>query len=181
MRLTIYFSIFCFLSCSNKQVSKKVDSYFDTKTFFEEQIKSLKSQHIFIEKEMSFNSKSEKVKTDSINWEKELSAFASINLLKPSYAGRFKKDSLFINENNFRLTYSCNDKKTDLKKVEIYFELGTKKVKSVIFWMNETNTIYESEKQLKFYTDSAFRISGKQNIKLTEGINYLVNATFIKN
>ena len=130
---------------------------------------------------MVFNGRHESIKTDSINWEKELSAFASIDFLKPSYNGRFQKDSSFINENNFRLIFLCEDKKTDIKKVEINFDLITRKVKSIIFLMSETNTIYESEKQLKFYTDSAFSVSGKQNIKLTEGVNYQVNVRFLKN
>ena len=121
MRLIIYITIFCFLSCSTNQVSKINAVNFDTKTFFEEQIKSLKSQHIIIEKEMMFNGKHQTLKTDSANWEKELSAFAAIDFLKPSYVGRFQKDSSFINENNFRYTYSCEDKKTDLRKVEIIF------------------------------------------------------------
>lgn len=130
---------------------------------------------------MLFNGKNESVKTDSINWEKELSAFVAIDFLKPSYAGRFKKDSFLVDENNYHLNYVSNDQKTDIKKVEINFDLNTKKVKSIIFRMSEINTIYESEKTLKFYTDSAFSISGKQNIKLTKGVNYQVNTRFLKN
>jgi len=179
MRLIIYFSIFCFLSCSNNAV-KKVDNYFDTKKFFEQQIKSLKAQHVFIVKDMLFNGKRETTKTDSINWEKELSAFALVDLLKPSYQGRFSIDSTKTMENKLRITYHSIESKSELRNIEIILNNNSVPY-SLFFEFKNENAIYESEKKLIYFTDSAFIISGKQSIKLTEGANYLVSAKIVKN
>ena len=178
MRLIFYFFILCIFACSINQKKSTDGTNFDTKAFFEEQIKLLHSQHHTLKKEMVFNGKTEEIKSDSINWAKELGAFASIDFLKPAYLGRFTKDSFSINENCSRTIYLSDEPKTDLKKVEVTYALSSNKITSIILEMNETNTIYQSVKKLCFYTDSAFSITGHQNIKLTEGISYSVKGNF---
>ncbi len=180
MRIINYLFLFSFLACSSGKIKSNGNDYFDTKSFFDDQIKSLHAQHVVLEKQLMFNGKNETVISDSINWEKELNAFLSIDLLKPSYVGRFSKDSITVDENFYLITYECDDKRTDLKKAELNFDMNTKKLRSIIFLMRNKNAIFESEKQLIYFTDSAYIISGMQNIKLVEGAKYLVKGRFLK-
>ena len=180
MRLIIFLSISCLLSCSVEQNNKSVKKYFDTKSYFEQEIKSLSAKGFWIEKEMTFNNKTEKIKTDSVNWKKEMNPFLLIDLCKPSNIGRYSLDSTFINEKRIKLTYRTEDTKADIQLVEIeYNEKQT--VHSIHILLRDKNTIYESETSLVYFTDSAFSIIGKQHIKYTEGITYKVNVSLFKN
>jgi hypothetical protein len=167
--------LFFFLSCAPDRPLSNENHYFDTKTFFEGQIAQLSQRQVHLVKELLFNGKKELFSSDSINWKKELEAFVSVDLLKLSYRGRFNKDSINLNQEGYVIIYNANDKNVDLKSVKIYFD-RSKAVRSIEYDMGKNNTIYESGKRLYFSVDSGYSISGRQNVKLTQGVIYQVNA-----
>lgn len=169
--------LFFFLSCAPDRILSDKNLYFDTKTFFEEQIAQLSQRQVHLVKELLFNGKKELFSSDSIDWKKELEAFVSVDLLKSAYRGRFIKDSINLNQGEYVIIYKAIDKNVDLRSVKIYFD-RSKAVRSIEYDMGKNNTIYESKKRLYFSVDSGYAISGKQNVKLTEGVIYHVNARF---
>ncbi len=181
MRLIIFFSFITVLfSCSNQKNNTISDIPFDTKTFFTAEIKRLNKQHILLEKEIIFGDKNETKLIDSIDWKQELNPFVEIDLLKPSYNGLFKKDSLRIDEYHYLIAYSTSDKKINLKKVEITFNILMQKPISFYFLVSENNTVYQSEKTLTYFVDSAFKIEGAQHVKLVDDIKYAIYARIVK-
>jgi hypothetical protein len=155
-------------------------SYFDTKAYFEHEANRLIEQHVLLKKNMTFDGQTDIQQRDTISWTKELRPFIDIDLRKPSYAKRLERDSLRIDEHHYQLIYTSNDKKTDLKKAILEFEDTDTIPQSMKVIITEKNTLYESEKTLTWYHDSAFYIEGHQEVNLTHPIKYRLQGTLIK-
>jgi hypothetical protein len=168
------------IGCSFPQHQTATIPYFDTKSFFEKQISLIKSKNYRLKKELFFRNKKDVITPDSVNWDDELSSFTAVDLMKPVYRGKFVYDSL-VSAAGFSILYSCNDNKNDIKQVEIHFDQSSGKPVLLRFTLSEKNTLYESEKVLSYYPDSAFSIEGKQHIKLSTPITYHILGHFIRN
>lgn len=180
MRLIIgLLTLSFFTACLSTEKTPSNDFYFDTKGFFEGEAIRLAKEKFSLKKQMVFNDKQETKTLDTANWKKELAPFIAIDMFKPSYNGRFKKDSMLF-DNYYQLTFTSTDKKTDLKTIDIWVDNNSRKVKAIAMLISDNNTIYESGKLLKYYTDSAFSIEGEQHIKLAKGIKYVVAGKLIK-
>jgi hypothetical protein len=100
--------------------------------------------------------------------------------LKPAYAKRLQQDSTRIDNRHYQLTYTSSDKKTDIKKVILLFQDDNRTPLFVSAVMAEKNTLYESEKVLSWYTDSAFVIEGHQKVNLSDQLTYQVQGLLIR-
>ncbi len=150
---------------------------FDTRSFFEAQLDSLKEQHYGLVKVMHFGEKKDRIYLDSLKWETELAPFTAIDLRKPAYTGRFLADSV-VEANRIILHYHRNDKVTDIEDVWIYKQDSTITQIKIVF--EEKNQLYASAKELVFTSDSGFEISGSQSVKLSPPVTYHVKGIFKK-
>jgi len=171
----------CLFVCCSESTDRPGHAYFDTKSFFENEMNRLKQQSLYLEKEMTFGDKQEVKLVDTVNWEEELAPFAAVDLLKPSYQGMLAVDSITLNEHQYKLVYTCDDKRVVLKRAEIVVDKQSSKPVVLLLIMKDDNTVYHSEKELQYYTDSAFSIEGHQKIRMSEGVKYTISARLIKN
>jgi hypothetical protein len=148
---------------------------FDTFSFFQTQCSKLKAGRYGLNKEMSFGEQKENITLDSLNWDSELAVFTAIDLRKPAYIRRFWIDSVMMRD-EIIVHYKQKEKVTDIQDVWIYKQ-GSKVNKIKIVY-GEQNQLYASNKELIYYTDSGFEISGSQSVKLSVPFLYKVKAVF---
>lgn len=165
-------------SCQTEQ-HHSVD-YIDTRSFFEGEVTKLSSQHQSLRKVLVFGDSSVTQQLDVVKWQDELRPFIEIDLLKNAYKGRFKIDSTVGGESTYIVTYTPLDTKTDLKTLSVTLTNKDHMICSVKAHYNEDNTLYKATKDLVYYTDSLFTISGSQQVQLGNNLKYTVTGRIIE-
>lgn len=149
-------------------------AYFDTKSFFEEAAMQLSVQRKSLEKELVFGDSSLTQQFTTADWKKELQPFAEIDLLKNGYKGRFRVDTTQQNETECTITYTSQDAKTDLKELIITLGQADQKLHHLKATFSTDNALYEATKEMVYYTDSLFTLSGSQQVRLGKNLRYHV-------
>ncbi|MFN4083620.1 MAG: hypothetical protein ACK4K9_08320 [Bacteroidia bacterium] len=172
MRIIAVFLIISF-SCNNgKPVT---NNNFDTKTYFENEIKQLLTQDFGLLKTLTYNNNKDETNLSNPDWYKELAPFLEIDLTKPAYTGRFN-----IEKNNNSLIYTAKDKTTDIKKVTLNFNENGE-VHAIEILISEINNLYNSHKRLFYQSKIIFEIEGMQKVKLLEEAKYQVKGLIVNN
>lgn len=152
--------------------------YIDTRAFFEEQISTLKQQQVAVEKHLAFGNRQEQLVNKAVDWDKELSSFKEIDMRKPSYNGRYTIDTISNKDTGYKIRYRSADPKTDLREVIVGCADG--RIQSVMAFYNKANSLYLAGKTLVYCADSGYSVTGSQEVKLGNAIDYSAGGRFIK-
>lgn len=106
-----------------------------------------------------------------VNWENELASFLAINLADESFTADTTRrgDELII-------TYSGTDDKKELKSAVL--TLAGSRVASIRFELYTRNSLYTNRKLMEYLPLNGYRIQGVQDVKLLNGSDYSVNASW---
>lgn len=173
MRIVVLGLLVCTLFSCDKGKQNTVE-YFDSKSFFETAALQLSAKHKSLEKELMFGDSSLTQQFDTVDWKKELQPFAEIDLLKNGYKGRFKVDTTQQSSTEWTIIYTSQDAKTDLKELTLSIRQPDNALRYFKARFNTDNTLYEATKELVYYTDSLFTISGSQQVQLGKNLTYSV-------
>ncbi|MES2558776.1 MAG: hypothetical protein V4590_03495 [Bacteroidota bacterium] len=165
----------CFLFACDSGKQQNIE-YFDTKSFFEATITRLSAHGNLLHKELMFGDSTVTQQPSTVNWANELQPFVEIDLHKNAYKARFKADTS-KQANTYQVTYTPLDTQTDLKNLVVTIDNSTDAISSIHARFSEQNTLYEATKELVFYNDSLFTISGSQQVKLGKNISYSITGT----
>jgi hypothetical protein len=171
--LTLVLSILS--SCQTDQ--RLSAQYADTRSFFEAEAVRLASQHSALHKVLVFGDSSVTQQLDPVKWQNELRPFIEIDLLKNAYKGRFRADSTARSDETYVVTYTPMDAKTDLKSLSITYTAKDRFICLIKAHYDEDNTLYKATKDLVYYTDSLFTISGSQQVRLGNNLKYTVTGS----
>ncbi|MES2781039.1 MAG: hypothetical protein V4651_14195 [Bacteroidota bacterium] len=172
MRTAVLGLLVCVLfSCETSK--QNTIQYIDTKALFKDVIERLSAEHKTLQKTLIFGDSSVTQNLSMVNWESELKPFIEIDLLKNAYKGRYKADTL-QSENSIKVTYTPLDAKTDLNELVITLSKPGNSLQFLNASFVTNNTLYEATKELNYYADSLFTISGTQQVQLGNNVTYKI-------
>lgn len=171
-KLILYSLVICCCACTFKEQDKlTTKTYFDLAGYFKKEALRLKKANLPIDKIVMVNGKMEEKKITITDWEKEFDSFISSDINKASWKGSFKTEK----DNNVA-TYTSNNDKIPVKKVELTYQ--NEKITAIKIFVTNTNDLYTSKDTLSYYPDSLYQIKKIQNIKLMSEKNYQITGKF---
>ncbi len=176
MRLIYLVVLLAFFSCQQPQITDQ--ELFDVPEFFEGEMNFVKQNFTKLHKSYLYDNKTDSLLMNKFNLEKELHDFLELDLNKAAYVGAFKKSEIKLDSGLVLLKYESEQKGVDLKKVEIVFRNSTPK--SLRFYFEETNNLYESGKELFYETNKGFVISGFQRTKFKNPVKYRIEGEYFR-
>lgn len=171
--LTSVLCIGVLISCSSEK--KNIGTtYIDTRSLFVKEIEHLSHHPLRLAKTLQFGDSIATQNLETVNWSQELQPFTELDLCKKSYRGRFSASTKDSGEPFLQLTYTSTDIKTDLQTVTLLINKKDSALISLHADFNEDNTLYKAHKNLSYYADSLFTISGSQSIHLGKAVDYKI-------
>lgn len=166
--------LFLFGSCSenkNKALSVAL-TYFDVKSYFEQESIRLSQTKPLVFKEILKNTEREAKEINIKDWNKEFSLFIESDINKPSWTSSYS-----IKTNNDTLIYSALYPDLRTKEIKIL-----KKADEVLFISikNEAiNKLYQSQESLFYFPDSVYKIIKDQQVRIIGENHYQITGKFI--
>ncbi|MEM7548342.1 MAG: hypothetical protein AAF363_01610 [Bacteroidota bacterium] len=145
--LLILYGVFsCKPQNPNKQLNR-ISEYYDISGLLEENINELASQEAGISKEVSYDGEKETISSslDSAEWAEELEYFFSMELNKPQFVGTLDIDTS-QNAGSMTITYTNEQKKEELKFVELAFKDG--EISSIKGKIKSNSFLYKIERNM---------------------------------
>ena len=172
-------------SCSQKTEEKKSSLL---STFWKSEIARLQKEKPKVMKITTVNGKTDTLITDSIDWEKELQMFVK-NDIADTDVGTYDidtivgNDTLLIDEGEGNFIY----KFIPFKKITLEARNDEQKLREVLLLnlnsylrlvVKDEEQLYGINKEM-IYHQSGYKITGSQDIKFIDNINYKVEVKFI--
>jgi len=168
-------SAVCILACDNPQSSSSiptVTTYFDTHTFFQQEIKRLKSENPSVNKTVQKENQTESKVLNIKNWENELSSFTTIDLRKPAYVAQFD-----VNQTPTQLEYKAINDKLDIRSVNILLD-NQQRAQQIIIIKQTDNTLYHTLEKLTYNKNEGYSVEKEQKIRLLGTNKYVIKSYF---
>ena len=180
-----------FFSCSQKQEEQKPSLL---ASFWKKEIARLNKEKSMITKISTVNGKTDTIVTDSIDWEKELQVFVKCDLQEKDL-GLYNIDTTTVYD-----TLQVDDGEGNLiprsipiEKLIFTAKNDNQKIRMMTLWIedkpnNRVEIIIKDEEQLyginkklvynAFIYNRYYEITGSQDVKFLNGINYKVQVKF---
>lgn len=167
----------CFFSCAEKK-TEKLDYYFDTKSFFQQEAIRLKQLNPIINKQVLLNEKTESTKGFIADWQNELLTFYEVDINKAAFVGKYLVDTIFVN--NKISTVSCKAKDAVLKTrfISIHFDTLQQQPQKIELELATKNTLYSSTQVLVYEKNKFYSVKGTQKIKFLSPDKFEVKGVF---
>ena len=173
-------------SCAQKTEEKKSSLL---ESFWKSEIARLQKEKPKVMKITTVNGKTDTLITDSIDWERELQMFVK-NDLKESDLGMYDADTIICHDT---ISYDDGDgnllqKVSTSKAIKLVSKTEDFKIKELFFRQDKSHVLiviedreqlYGVNKRLVYITDRFYEITGSQDIKFIDNINYKVEVKFI--
>ena len=176
-----------FFSCAQKQEEQKPSLL---ASFWKKEIARLNKEKPMITKISTVNGMTDTMRTDSIDWEKELQIFVKNDLNAKDLAlydvdTVKKNDSMQVDDGDggliYRLTpaekitFTAKSEDLKIKKMTIGRD-GSIYLVDIIIKAEEQ--LYGINKRIVYRPNSYYEITGSQDVKFLNGINYKVQVKF---
>lgn len=173
MRIFFFgFLIILIVSCSQQDQNKtQVTAYFNLKDYFENEADRLTKNNLKLNKSVAINGVTEQKMIEIKDYKSEFSSFIASDINKASWRGAFA-----IKKEQNHITYSSNNEKIPVKKVEITYQ--NNKLTSIRIITRTDNILYHSTDSLSYFPDSLYEIKKLQKIKLIKEKRYVIRGRF---
>lgn len=159
----------CFNSATKKQ--KREIYYFDLQTFFEDEIVRLNKANVKVIKTVWHNNQSENKQLKINNWASELSLFTESDINKTAFEYSYHKDSTAT-----KIGYTAKNKNLKTQRITIY--LQNQKPTFINIINQQSNYLFKSWENLKYYPQKAYEIEKKQKLLFWDAEVYKVKGEF---
>jgi hypothetical protein len=166
------------ISCTNPKSSERVISYFDLKTFFENEIERLNKLNPSVQKIALNDNKRENKIFTKVDWEKELNIFIESDINKSAWKNSYSTASA-SDSSSETLTYKALEGSLSIRYISVKKDQHTQKVKEIEIRKVTINNLYRSTQVLKYFPDSTYYIIGKQKVRLMDENMYGVIGSFV--
>jgi hypothetical protein len=172
-KITFGFCLFLFFGACKESPSTQSNAaqYFDLTGYFDNEALRLSKINPTIKKQVTIDTSSEQKAILITDWAKEFNVFKEADINKASWIGLFK-----IEKSDAITTYTSNDDKIAVKKLEISYQHG--KINRITAILNTSNMLYHSSANLNYYPDSLYSIYKTQKIKLMDAKAYKITGSF---
>ena len=170
-----FFVVLFFAGCLESEHSRKPL----IGDFIKSEMERLKSEKPMVTKIAILSGKSDTIITDSLDWSKELNVFLMNDLDSSqlvNYDGSFSKDSLSSGQFLEEHRYFADNGKEKIKGFEIKSLNGI--IEYIEIVVQKKHELFTYYKKLIYNSKTGYDISGSQNIKFIDGIDYKVTVNF---
>jgi len=161
MRNLIVIILFIFFSCNTAHKDEPVKSFYDLKSYFENEASILQKEKATINKMVSKSNENYIDSFATVNWVKEFEPFITSDINRKELQEKYRADSLHEG-GILKVSYTSIDENTEIKKIEIAFA----KNQPVYFLIHKAknNWIFKSHQTLFYLPKKEYRLSGTQKI-----------------
>lgn len=164
--------MWCF-GCGDSTVTtqKNTHSYFNLKSYFEQEVLRLNCSNPKVSKTVTVNGSSESKELQIADWKKELSVFSDADINRAAWKGLFEEK-----KSTDREVYTSNQAKVPVKELTVIKRNG--QLYGIQILIRNSNSLYTSADTLSYYPDSVYEVKKTQNIRLLSEKNYRVTGKF---
>ncbi|GAB3267285.1 hypothetical protein GCM10027347_35980 [Larkinella harenae] len=162
-------------ACSNPAKEAPVGTYYDLKTYIEQQISLLQTRQPTVSKRAGFGDDQEQQTTKSIDWSRELDLFLQADINKQAYQSSYEKnrpDSL-----TYEYTLKSGEK-LPVQFLRVELDSITRQPRLVKATMRTKNSLYESERNVWLESEKGaikrYHIDGFQQLAWLDAKRFLI-------
>lgn len=162
---------------NSTQNDSRIVTYFDLKTYFENEIQELNQNQKSVKKTVVYNNKKELHRFSNMNWEKELAIFKESDINKAAWKNSYTKDTIL--KNNLRtIEYKAKESSLAIRYVSITEDLTNQKLTNITIRSINRNNLYNSFQVLNYKPGISYSIIGNQKVRLLKETTYSVLGQF---
>ncbi|MFD1144055.1 hypothetical protein ACFQ4C_23215 [Larkinella insperata] len=162
-------------ACTNPAKEAPVGTYYDLKSYIEQQISQLQKQQPTVEKQAGFGKEKDQQTTKEIDWSRELDLFLQADINKQAYQTSYQKNR------PDSLTYEYTLKTTEKLPVQflrIELDSATHQLRRVKATLRTKNSLYESERNVWLEAEKGnlkrYHIDGFQQLAWLDPKQFLI-------
>ncbi|MGE8428287.1 MAG: hypothetical protein ACN6O7_10435 [Sphingobacterium sp.] len=163
-------------SCESSSSSKgpqKSSDIFSVDSFFTAEVNRLQQLNPSVLKSVNKDGEKEQRELKIGNWKNEFSAFQAADISK-----NFDPSLYEVKAVDCVTEFTAKKKDLQIQKLRIEFDKN-EKVKHIAIDKKITNTLYDSQEKLDYYTDSLYRIVKLQDVQGLDANQYEIEGKFI--
>jgi hypothetical protein len=163
-------------SCESPSSSKgpqKSSDIFSVDSFFSAEVNRLQQLNPSVLKSVNKDGEKEQKELKISNWKNELSAFQAADISK-----NFDPSLYEVKAVDCVTEFTAKKKDLQIQKLRIEFDKN-EKVKHISIDKKITNTLYDSQEKLDYYTDSLYQIVKLQDVQGLDANQYEIEGKFI--
>lgn len=169
-------SALLFWSCGSPSATKspqKSSDIFSVDSFFTAEVNRLQQLNPAVLKSVKKDGENEERELKIGSWKNELSAFQSADISK-----NFDPSLYDVKAIDCVTEFTAKKKDLQIQKLRIEFDRN-EKVKHIHIDKKITNTLYDSQEKLDYYSDSLYRIVKLQDVQGLDANQYEIVGKFI--
>ncbi|MEO0777536.1 MAG: hypothetical protein AAFW73_24670 [Bacteroidota bacterium] len=141
--------------------------FFDLKAYIAEEVEKLERLEGKITKTTQIDGQSESHTFDSLDFAQELSVFASADINRPAWLDQYRVDSIRTPEGDLRvLEYRAIREDLPTQRIRVEFEEEMARI--IQIEKLTENALMSASLQLEYHSGQSYRIQSKQQLKLSE-------------
>ncbi|WP_460671232.1 hypothetical protein [Larkinella ripae] len=170
-----FFVLLGLAACSNPAKEAPAGTYYDLKTYLEQQISALQKQQPTVAKQTGFGKEREPQTTRDIDWSRELDLFVQADINKQAYQSSYQKNR------PDSLTYEYilkTGENLPVQVLRIELDSATRQPRRVKATMRTKNSLYESERNVWLESEQGaikrYHIDGFQQLAWLDEKRFLI-------
>ncbi|MGM9506240.1 hypothetical protein ACS5NO_00900 [Larkinella sp. GY13] len=174
--------ILALAACSNPTKEAPAGTYYDLKSYIEQQISQLKSQQPTVLKQAGFGDEKEQQTTKDIDWSRELDLFLQADINKQAYQASYLKNR------PDSLTYEYVLKpgeKLPVQVLRIELDSATRQPRLIKATLRTKNSLYESERNVWLESENGavkrYHLEGFQQLAWLDQKRFLIDGKLVNN
>lgn len=147
--------------------------FFDMQGYFRSEATRLKSAGARLEKTAEAAGRTERRPVQEPDWEEELALFIGSDINKPSW-----RDSYTVDSGATYLLYKAKDPGLRIRSIRINRDERSA-ITGILIRREVGNYLYSSSETLRYYPDSLYEISRRQEVKLLGASDFRVSGKLV--
>lgn len=164
------------VACTNPTKEAPAGTYYDLKSYIEQQISQLQKQQPTVVKQAGFGDDQEHQTTKAIDWSRELDLFLQADINKQAYQSSYQKSQ------PDSLTYEYSLKPGEnlpVKRLRVELDSATRQPRLVKATLRTKNSLYESERNVWLESEKGvikrYHIEGFQQLAWLDAKRFLID------
>jgi hypothetical protein len=167
------FILLFFGACSDDAIHDTVPMYFDSESYFSQEATRLGNLTHTVVKYIQRNKETDSSAQTVRDWKKELEPFRQCNIAKPSMKNSYQADTT-MNGDLITIRYTALEDKLVVRNAVVVRE--GQKIRELHFTTQEENELYRTTRQLDYFPETGYTITGSQKVVLGNKTGYSVKA-----
>jgi hypothetical protein len=174
--------ILALAACTNPTKEAPAGTYYDLKSYIEQQIGQLKSQQPTVLKHAGFGDDKEQQTTKDIDWSRELDLFLQADINKQAYQSSYQK----LHPDSLTYEYTLKPgEKLPVQFLRVELDSATRQPRLVKATLRTKNSLYESVRNVWLESEKGaikhYHIEGFQQLAWLEEKRFLIDGEVVKN